>query len=127
MAYFKFAKAITDGRPIDVYNNGALKRDFTYVDDIVNGVLSAIDHASGYEIINLGNSHPVELGRFIEILEKELGMTARKNMMPMQPGDVLATYADTTKAKRMLGWQSTTSIEEGLKKFILWFKEYYHV
>lgn len=127
MAYFKFAKAIIDGKPIDVYNNGALKRDFTFIDDIVNGVLSAIDQTNGFEIINLGNSHPVELGRFIEILEHELGTTAKKNMMPMQPGDVLATYADITKAKSMLNWQPTTSIEEGLKKFILWFKEYYHV
>jgi len=127
MAYFKFAKAIVADQPIDVYNNGELKRDFTFIDDIVSGVLSAIDHTSGFEIINLGNSHPVELGRFIEILEQELGKTATKNMMPMQPGDVLATYADIAKAKSMLSWQPTTSIEEGLKKFILWFKEYYHV
>ena len=127
MAYFKFAKAIADNRPIDVYNNGALKRDFTFIDDIVSGVLAAIDRTNSFEIINLGNSHPVELGNFIEILERELGANAKKNMMPMQPGDVLATYADITKAKTVLGWQPTTSIGEGLKKFISWFKEYYHV
>lgn len=127
MAYFKFAKAIVADQSIDVYNNGALKRDFTFIDDIVSGVLLAIDHTSGFEVINLGNSHPVELGNFIEILERELGSSVKKNMMPMQPGDVLATYADITKAKSMLNWQPTTSIEEGLKKFISWFKEYYHV
>jgi len=117
MAYFKFAKAIVANQSIDVYNNGAMKRDFTFIDDIVNGVLSAIDQTNGFEIINLGNSHPVALGRFIEILERELGLSAKKNMMPMQPGDVLATYADVAKAKMKLNWQPTTSVEEGLKKF----------
>ena len=127
MAYFKFADAIADGRPIDVYNNGAMKRDFTYIDDIVDGVVKAIDACTGYEIINLGSHAPVALESFIEILEAELGKKAKKNYLPLQPGDFLENFADIEKAKTLLGWQPATNIGDGLKKFIFWFKDYRHV
>lgn len=125
MAYFKFADKITKGEPIDVYNEGKLKRDFTYVDDIVKGAVAAIDNPKSYEIYNLGNSHPEELGKFIATIEDNLGKTAKKNYLPMQPGDFLENFADITKAKKDLGFEPKTSIEEGLKKFVEWYKDYY--
>lgn len=124
MAYFKFSDLISQGKPIDVYNQGNLKRDFTYVDDIVAGIKKAIDYCRGYEIFNLGNNQPVVLHDFIEILEKHLGQKARKNFLPLQPGDVLATYADIIKAKKILDWEPQTKIEDGLHKFVAWYREY---
>lgn len=123
LAAFKFAKAISAGKPIDVYNYGKMKRDFTYISDIVSGVLAAIDKPFGYEIFNLGNNDPVELGRFIELIEEFLGKKAEKNMMPLQPGDVPETYADIDKAKDMLGYEPKVGVEEGLKKFVEWYKK----
>jgi UDP-glucuronate 4-epimerase len=125
MAYFKFAKKIIAGEEIDVYNFGKHQRDFTYVDDIVDGVISALDHTFGYEIFNLGNSKTVELMHMISLVEKELGIKAKLNMLPMQAGDVEKTHAEIAKATKMLGFNPQTSIEEGIHYFIEWYKEYY--
>ncbi|MEY3784095.1 MAG: hypothetical protein RLZZ230_417 [Candidatus Parcubacteria bacterium] len=125
MAMLKFAEKITAGEAIDIYNEGNLRRDFTYVDDIVAGFIKAVEKPLGYEIINLGNGSPVELMKFIEVLEKELGQVAQKNFLPMQQGDVFETYADTTKAKQLLDWQAETVFEEGVKAFADWYKEYH--
>ncbi len=125
MAYFKFSKMILAHQPIDVYNQGQHRRDFTYVDDIINGVVSAIDNCRGYDIINLGNNQPVELEYFIKVIEDNLGKKAVKNYLPLQPGDVLETYADIDKAQKMLNYNQKTKIEEGIKKFIDWYLKYY--
>lgn len=126
MAYFLFADALRSGKPIQVFNKGKLRRDFTYIDDIVDGVVRALDADHlGYDIINLGNSKPVELGYFIKCLEKEMGVTGEKIMCDMQPGDVLQTYADVTKAKELLLWEPHTSIEDGLHRFVEWYKAEY--
>lgn len=124
MAAWLFADAITDNKPIDVYNFGKMKRDFTFVNDIVKGVVACLDAPleSGYEIINLGNHKSVELMRFIEIIEENLNKKAEKNMMEIQPGDVPETFADTEKARKILGFVPNTSIEYGIEKFIEWFK-----
>ena len=121
MALFKFTKAISKGGKIDVYNHGEMKRDFTYITDIVAGVLNAIDTEYDFEIFNLGNNNPVELLYFIECIEKELGKKANKNMMPIQEGDVPITSADISKTKEILGWEPKIKIEEGIKKFVEWF------
>jgi len=123
MAYFKFSRLISLGYPIDVYNSGVMRRDFTYIDDIVEGTILAIEKKYPNEIFNLGNNHPEDLVYFIELLEKNLGKKAEKKMLPMRPGDVLETYADISKAKKLLGWEPKTSLEEGIKKFIAWYKE----
>ena len=123
MALFKFTKAIFDGETIDVYNHGNMKRDFTYITDIVEGVLIAIDKDYDFEIFNLGNNKPIELMYFIKCIEKEIGKKANKNMMHIQDGDVLITYADISKAKKLLDWEPKIKIEEGIKEFIRWFKE----
>lgn len=125
MALFKFTDAMLKGEPIDVYNNGEHKRDFTYIDDIVDGFVAALEKPFGYEIINLGNGSPVELLKYIAVLEKELGITAEKNMLPMQEGDVYETYADTSKARELLGFEAKVSVEEGVKKFVAWYKNFY--
>lgn len=127
MAMLKFAQKMVAGEVIDIYNNGDLRRDFTYIDDIVTGFVKAIKKPLGYEIINLGNGRPVELIKFVELLEAELGVVAKKNMLPMQQGDVYETYADTTKAKELLGFSATVSFEEGIKNFADWFRGYYLV
>lgn len=127
MALFKFTKAILAGEPIDVFNEGQHKRDFTYVDDIVSGVVSALDKEFSYEIINLGNSHSEDLGYFIECIENDLGKKAEKNFLPMQPGDVEQTCADISKAQNLLGFAPKTNIETGVHNFIAWYKEYYKV
>lgn len=127
MALFKFAKAMLAGEPIDVYNNGQMRRDFTYVDDIVEGFVAALKKPKGYQIYNLGHGHPVGLLDFIKVLEKELGREATLTMLPMQQGDVPQTYADTTKAKQDLGFEATIPVEEGVKRFVAWYKEYYNV
>lgn len=125
MALLKFAHLIKDGKPIDVYNHGNLRRDFTYIDDIVEGFTLAVEKPLGYEIINLGRGEATELLSYIEKLERALGLPAHKNMMPMQAGDVFETYADTTKARELLGFTAKTSIDEGIEAFAAWFKEYY--
>lgn len=124
MAYFSFTKAILEGRPIDVYNEGKLQRDFTYIDDIVAGTIAAIDLEAACEIFNLGNHQPVELLRFIEILEQALGKKAQKRMISMQSGDVLTTYADIDYSAEKLGFRPRISLEEGIPRFTEWYNGY---
>jgi len=142
MAYFLFADAIMNGRPIDVYNQGRMKRDFTYIDDIIEGVVRIMDRIPApdaewngdnpdpgssyapYRIYNIGNNNPIELVRFIETLEDALGMKAQKNFLPMQPGDVPATFADVDDLMRDVGFKPSTSIETGIRKFVAWYKEW---
>lgn len=125
MAYFSFTKSIVEGKPIDVYNHGRMRRDFTYITDIVAGVLSSLDHNYPYEIFNLGNCDPVSLGLFISTIESSLGLKAKKRMRPLQPGDVPATWADIKKSARLLGFRPTTDIKTGLQNFTDWYRRYY--
>jgi len=145
MALFLFTKAILEGQPIDVYNQGRMKRDFTYIDDIIEGVCRVMeripapdprwradcpDPASSfapYRIYNIGNNRPVELLHFIDILEKNLRMKAGKNFLPMQPGDVPETYADVDELAADVGFRPKTPIEEGIKNFVTWYRDYYKV
>ncbi len=145
MAYFLFTRAILEGRPIDVFNNGEMARDFTYIDDIVDGVARLIPHLpqanpewSGlrpdpatsytpYRIYNIGNNRKEKLLTFIEVLEECLGRKARKNFLPMQPGDVPATYADIDDLDAAIGFKPSTTIEVGLRKWVQWYRSYYGV
>lgn len=127
MAYFKWADLITAGKPIDVYNHGMMKRDFAYIDDIVDGVAAALESDFTFEIINLGNDRPEELPKLIELLENNLGLKAEKNYLPMQPGDVANTWADISKARKLLNYQPKTSLEQGIAEFAKWHKEYYKI
>lgn len=127
MALFKFTKNILAGEPIDVYNHGKMKRDFTYVTDIVEGVVSALEKNYSYEIFNLGNSEPVELGYYIECLEKELGKKARWNLMPLQAGDVPETIADISHARDRLGFSPKVKVPEGIHHFLNWYRQYFHL
>jgi len=127
MAMWLFAEAMLAGKPIKVFNYGRMRRDFTYIDDIVTGVLAALmaTDLETYEIINLGNHRCEELTRVIEILEHELGVQARQDLLPIQPGDVPATYADIDRAREKLGFQPTTSIEVGVHRFVQWYLDYH--
>lgn len=145
MAPILFTRAILEGKPIDVFNNGLMQRDFTYVDDIVEGVArvmakipvadnswsgEAPDPASSsapYKIFNIGNNKPIELLLFIEVLEGCIGKKAVKNMLPLQPGDVLATYADIEDLAKAVGFRPATSIETGIARFVEWYRSYYKV
>jgi UDP-glucuronate 4-epimerase len=127
MALFLFTDAILNNRPIDVYNYGRMRRDFTYIDDIVDGTIAAIEKPHDCEVFNLGNSDTTELMEFIRVIEEELGKEAQKNMMPLQPGDVPATSADIQKSRVMLGFSPKTSIREGIHNFLVWYREYYKV
>jgi UDP-glucuronate 4-epimerase len=127
MALFLFTRAILRGEPIHIYNFGKMKRDFTYIDDIVNGTISALNNPFKYEIFNLGNSEPVELMKLIKVIEEELGIKAEKQFLPLQPGDVPETYADIEKTKKMLGYDPKTPINSGVKKFIAWYREYHNI
>lgn len=127
MALFIFTRAILSGQPIEVYNYGQMKRDFTYIDDIVQGVLASLDRSVSYAIYNLGNSRTVDLLYFIECIEKALGKEAEKKLLPMQPGDVAETYADISESQRELGFQPRTRIEEGIQHFIRWYRSYYGI
>lgn len=126
MALFKFTKNILEDKSIEVYNNGDMKRDFTYVGDIVEGFVRALGKPLGFEVINLGCGDPVRLIDFIKIIEKILGKEAKKNFMPIQPGDVKETYADISKAKELLCYEPKVKVEEGVSLFIEWFKKYYY-
>ena len=133
MAYFKFARKIMEDQPIQIYNYGEMYRDFTYIDDIVTGVENllcnppALDaKGAAYKIYNIGNNKPEKLLDYIEILEKCLGKEAKKEYLPMQPGDVPRTYADITELMEDFHFKPSTTIEEGLSRFAEWFKEYYH-
>lgn len=123
MAIHKFVKLIAEGKEISIYGNGNSKRDYTYVEDIVDGIISAINLKCGFEIFNLGNSNEVELNYLINLIEKKLGKTAIKKYMGLQMGDVFKTQGDITKAKLLLGYSPKTSIENGIEKFINWYKE----
>ncbi|MFH1449304.1 MAG: NAD-dependent epimerase [bacterium] len=143
MALFLFTKAVLEGKPIDVFNYGKMQRDFTYIDDIIEGVVRVLDKIpqpnpvwssdvpdpsssyAPYKIYNIGNNNPVELRCFIETLEDCLGKKAEKNLLPIQAGDVPATYADIDDLMRDVGFKPTTSIKEGIKRFVEWYKEYY--
>lgn len=123
LAIHKFAKSISAGKSIPVFGDGTTRRDYTYIDDIISGVCAAMDYAgSQYEIFNLGESHTVELRELIALLEKNLGKKAVIDRQPLQPGDVPQTYADVAKAKKLLNYQPQTQIEEGIAKFVGWFK-----
>jgi UDP-glucuronate 4-epimerase len=132
MAYFSFTKAITESRTIDVYNEGRMQRDFTYIDDIVEGVVRVLDKApsaqSGqppHRVFNIGNHAPVPLMDFIACLERSLGVQAHKRMLPMQPGDVPATYADVDALANWTGFRPSTPLAEGLQRFVVWYRSYY--
>lgn len=145
MAYFSFTKDIIEGNPIKVFNHGKMERDFTYIDDIVEGIVKLIPYApqsnpewdeaadstsesfAPYKIYNIGNNKPVQLMKFINVLEEKIGKEAVKVYMDMQPGDVHRTYADVSDLERDIGFKPSTSIEEGLGKFVDWYKEYYNV
>lgn len=124
MALFMFTKNILEGETIDVFNNGKMKRNFTYIDDIVNGVVIALQNPVPYEIYNIGNSRAEELMDFIGEIEKNVGKKAIINYLPMQPGDVPATVADIAKLKR-LRYNPKTNIDQGIKNFVKWYREYY--
>jgi UDP-glucuronate 4-epimerase len=124
LAIHKFAKLISEGRPIPIFGDGTTRRDYTYVDDIIAGVRAAIDYrASAYEVINLGESRTVELSELIALLEKELQKKAIIDRQPLQPGDVPQTFADITKARTLLNYNPQTPIEEGIRRFIQWFQK----
>lgn len=145
MAYFLFTKAILAGKPIDVFNQGNMQRDFTYIDDIIEGIVRVMDRIpkpdptwSGndpdpstsyapYKLFNIGNNNPVELLKFIEILEARLGKKTKKNLLPMQAGDVPVTYADVDDLMKEVGFKPQTSIEEGLQRFVEWYRVYYRL
>ncbi len=140
MAYFSFTKAILEGRPIDVFNDGKMRRDFTYIDDIVEAIERLIPQppattvsgdpdaaAVPHRIFNIGNHTPIELGRFIEVIETAVGKTAAKRMLPMQPGDVPATFADVSRLAAAVGFAPRMPIEDGIGRFVAWYREYYGV
>jgi len=145
MALFLFTKAILENRPIDVFNNGNMERDFTYIDDIVEGVFRIVDHVPSpnnqwdgdnpdpatsycpYRIYNIGNNNKEKLMRYIEVLEEHLGKEAEKNFLPLQDGDVPATYANVDDLVRDIDFKPATSIEDGIGKFVDWYKAYYKI
>ncbi len=145
MALFLFTKAILEGKPIDVYNFGKMKRDFTYIDDIVDGIIKVIPHVPGgkkewdalhpdpassfapYRIFNIGNNKPITLLHFIEVLEKKLEIKAIKNFLPLQQGDVEETFADITDLEKETGFSPSIGIERGIENFVNWFREYYKI
>lgn len=144
MAYFLFVKAILDGKPIKIFNKGNMKRDFTYIDDIVYGVTALLDKAPSfnhkhlnslessfssapYAIYNIGNNNPIKLGKFISIIEEILGIEAKKEFLDMQPGDMKETYANIDELSEITGYKPSMPIEKGLKNFIDWYKDYYSI
>lgn len=145
MAYFSFTENILNDKPIKVFNHGKMERDFTYIDDIVEGIYKLLPLApksnpdwdettdkqsesfAPYKVYNIGNNQPVQLEKFISVLEDKIGKKAIKNYMEMQPGDVVRTYADTSDLEKAIGFKPSTSIEEGLEKFATWYKEFYNV
>ncbi|WP_037090314.1 NAD-dependent epimerase/dehydratase family protein, partial [Rhodanobacter sp. OR444] len=144
MSPMLFADRISRGEPIDVFNHGHHSRDFTYIDDIVEGVIRTLDHPAEadpaydaerpnpgtsnapYRVYNLGNDQPVQLLRFIELLEQHFGRTVGKRLLPMQPGDVPDTWADVSALRRDVGYAPDTSIEDGVAKFVAWYREYFN-
>jgi UDP-glucuronate 4-epimerase len=145
MALFKFTRQMLAGEPIDVFNHGHHTRDFTYVDDIVEGIVRTLDRTAAanpawrgdtpdpqsssapYRLYNIGSNNPIQLMRYIEVLEETLGVEAKKNLLPLQPGDVPDTFADVTDLMRDTGYRPDTPIEEGIRNFVAWYKDYYEV
>ena len=145
MAYFKFTKAVLEGQPIEVYNHGDMRRDFTYIDDIVDGmrgIMERIAHANDawnpaapdagssrapYRLYNIGNHRPEALMDFIAVIERATGCSANMTLLPMQPGDVRQTYADIDDLRRDIGFVPKTSIDEGIPRFVAWYRDYYGV
>jgi UDP-glucuronate 4-epimerase len=145
MALFLFTKSILEGRPVDVYNNGEMSRDFTYIDDVVEGVVRVIDSPASpdpgwdagsgdpsassapYRIYNIGNGSPVQLLNFIRAIEEETGRKAALNLLPLQPGDVTATHADTSGLEQATGYKPSTDIRAGIRRFVAWYRAYYRV
>jgi UDP-glucuronate 4-epimerase len=145
MAMFLFTKAILEGKPIDVFNHGKMRRDFTYIDDIVEGIVRTADRVAApnpdyssetpdpgtssapYRVYNIGNNNPVELMDMIGTLERVLGQKAEKRMLPLQPGDVPATWADVDDLTRDVGFKPSTPIEDGIRRFVAWYREYYRL
>jgi UDP-glucuronate 4-epimerase len=135
MAYFKFVQAIATGQPIQVYNNGQMWRDFTYIDDVVEGIVRVLltppkgssGDAAPYKIYNIGNHQPVKLLDFIDVIEQTMGKVATKQQLPMQPGDVLATYADVDELIQDTGFSPSTPLSKGIAAFVEWYQEYYEV
>lgn len=127
MALFLFTDAILNKRPITVYNYGKMRRDFTYIDDIVEGTVRAIERPAPYDLFNLGNSDSVGLMDFIRVIEEELGQEAEKEMMPLQPGDVPETVADIQRSRECLGFNPRTPLREGIRAFLSWYREYYGI
>ena len=124
MAYFRFAQKICSRQPIQLFNEGKMRRDFTYIDDIVRGTTAAIDLGASCEVFNLGNSKPVDLLVFVELLEQALGIKAIKEMFPMQMGEVVETYADVAKSQDLLGFHPKVPLEEGINHFVEWYRSY---
>jgi UDP-glucuronate 4-epimerase len=145
MSLASFTRAILQGQPIDVFNHGEMERDFTYIDDIVEGVVRIVDKVPAadptvdmahpdpatscapYRLYNIGNNRAVKLTTFIETLEAALGRKAVKNLLPMQPGDVPATYADIDDLERAVGFRPSTALEEGIARYVAWYREYYGI
>ena len=145
MAPFKFVKAVLEGNPIDVYNYGNMKRDFTYVDDLVKALVMLIDvvpsneeqkpvsgsdtlsPAAPFRLVNIGNNSPVDLSEFIAAIEEATGKAAVRNLMPIQPGDVPATWADSSLLTELTGYKPQTAIEDGVARFVDWYREFYIV
>jgi len=142
MALFKFVKNILEDKPIDVYNYGEMQRDFTYIDDIIEGIVRVIDNPpksnpdwdgkvsesiAPYKVYNIGRGKPVKLMDFIEAIEKELGKEAKKNLLPIQPGDVPSTWTDTTDLEKDLGYKPKVDVKEGIRKFIDWYRWFYNI
>ncbi|MPN59574.1 UDP-N-acetylglucosamine 4-epimerase [bioreactor metagenome] len=132
MAYFSFTKAIIEGQPIKIFNHGDMYRDFTYIDDIVEGIIKLMPHIptpdennARYKVYNIGNNQPEKLMDFVQTLEVCIGKEAKKEFCPMQPGDVYQTYADVTDLMKDVGFKPSTSIQEGLTHFVDWYQSYY--
>ncbi|SLN52177.1 UDP-glucose 4-epimerase [Roseivivax jejudonensis] len=145
MALFRFTRAILEGAPIDVYNHGNMRRDFTFIDDLVEAIVrlaravperpadgavpegDSLSPVAPFRVVNIGNSEPVELGAFIDAIEAATGRPATRNLMPMQPGDVPATWADATLLERLTGYRPSTPVAEGVARFVAWYRAYYDV
>jgi len=133
MAYYKFANQIISGETIEVFNDGDMSRDFTYVDDIIHGILALMNHPPesstgvAHRILNIGRSSPVNLLAFIETLEKYLQKQAVKVFKPMQQGDIPSTWADTQELQKLTGYAPSTNLDEGIRKFVTWYKSYHNI
>lgn len=127
MAYFSFTQAILEGKPLKIYNQGQMQRDFTYIDDIVHGCAQALDKGCAYDIFNLGNNHPEEILTLVRYIEELTGKKAQVELLPHQPGEVKITYADLTKSQQELGYQPRVSLKEGMERFWKWYVKFFNL